>query len=320
MFADAIRSPTRRRRLMDNDSKNVPAGFTTPVAVPSTPEQRKSWQESNRRWWQSQPMRYDFTDRIPHPEFSAEFYEEIDRRFFQDAHEYMPWRTVPFDPLIDFPGLRDKDVLEVGVGNGSHAALLARHAKSFTGIDLTDYAVNSTSKRLQLFGIPGTILQMDAEQMSFPDNSFDFIWSWGVIHHSADTERILAEMARITRPGGRIITMVYHRSVWNYYVIGGLIHGLARGRLLKYKSLHATVQHQIDGAIARYYTTAEWRALASRYFKVDSIRVCGSKLQLLQMPPGRLKDTARRLLPDAVARFFTNACGWGTFLVSELSK
>jgi SAM-dependent methyltransferase len=113
-------------------------------------------------------MRYDFTDQISMPEFSRGFYEEIDRRFFQDANDYMPWTNIPFDPLIDFEALRRQDVLEIGVGNGSHAALLASHAKSFTGIDLTDYAVKSTSERLKCFRLSGRILQMDAEQMSSP--------------------------------------------------------------------------------------------------------------------------------------------------------
>src|SRR5206468_2314200 len=129
------------------------------------------------------------------------------------------------DPLIDFDQLQNKDVLEIGVGNGSHAALLARHSGSFTGIDLTDYAVESTSKRLKCFGLAGIVRQMDAEQMPFADRSFDFVWSWGVIHHSSDTRKILSEIARVLRPGGRAVTMVYHRNWWNYYLFGGLING-----------------------------------------------------------------------------------------------
>ena len=59
-----------------------------------------------------------------------------------------------------------------------------------------------TSRRLKLFNIPGKVLQMDAEDMNFADYSFDFIWSWGVIHHSADTRRVLQEMHRVLRRGG----------------------------------------------------------------------------------------------------------------------
>ena len=85
-------------------------------------------------------MRYDWTARLEAQEFSSEAYDEIDRRFFSVARQFMPWTREPFDALIPFDQLPQMDVLEIGVGSGSHAQLLARFAKSFTGIDLTEYA------------------------------------------------------------------------------------------------------------------------------------------------------------------------------------
>src|SRR5882762_6066605 len=304
---------------MDFSDKSVPKGFADPTALPAGPEQQKLWQDANRAWWQHHPMRYDWRDKIEHAEFSKEFYEEIDRRFFSQVYEYMPWNKIPFDPLIDFDQLQNKDVLEIGVGNGSHAALLARHSRSFTGIDLTDYAVESTSKRLKSFGLAGTVLQMDAEHMDFADHTFDFVWSWGVIHHSSDTRKILSEIARILRPGGRAVTMVYHRTFWNYYLFGGFIHGVLRGRIFKAKSLHELVQSHTDGAIARYYSKAEWRDLVSEFFAVDAILIFGAKVELLPLPAGSLKTGVGAILPSRLSRFFTNTCGLGGFLVSSLS-
>jgi len=93
----------------------------------------------------------------------------------------------------------------VGVGCGSHAQLLAPpRAGSYTGIDLTDYAVECTRRRFWAIGLDGRIQQMDAENMEFPDASFDFVWSWGVIHHSSDTRKALAEITRVLRPGGAV--------------------------------------------------------------------------------------------------------------------
>lgn len=304
---------------MERSDKDVPGDFVGPTSVPVDPERHRAWQELNRSWWQDHPMRYDWKEGIGYPEFSREFYEEIDRRFFSNVREFMPWQNVPFDTLIDFEDLCNKDVLEVGVGNGSHAALLARHARSFTGIDLTNYAVRSTTARLKSFGLPGVVNQMDAEQMLFADRSFDFVWTWGVIHHSSDTRKALKEIARVLRPGGKAVTMVYHRSAWNYYLVGGLIHGILRGRLFKTGSLHKTVQLQTDGAIARYYSAPEWRALAEEFFRVDSVRVFGSKAELLPLPGGRMKQFLARMIPASLGRFFTNTCGLGSFLVSTLS-
>lgn len=304
---------------MWSSDKNAPSGFSNPTALPRDSEEHELWQESNRSWWQQHPMRYDWKESVGFSEFTKEFYEEIDRRFFSNVRQFMPWKKVPFDPLIDFDGLKNKDVLEIGVGNGSHAALLAAHAKSFTGIDLTEYAVRSTLERLRCFGLKGSVLQMDAEQMSFPDACFDFVWSWGVIHHSADTAKTLSEIARVLRPGGRAVTMVYHRNVWNYYLFGGLVNGLLRGRLFKTNSLHRTVQSQTDGAIARYYSVAEWRDLVSEFLRVDAVQIYGSKAELFPLPGGRLKRALTAVIPDRLTRFFTNRCGFGSFLVSSLS-
>ena len=114
-------------------------------------------------------MRYDWGEAVEHPVGSREFYEEVDRRFFQNAREFMPWTRRPFDALIDFGRLATEDVLEIGVGAGSHARLLAESARSFTGIDLTETAVATTRQRFTMMGLPAErIVRMDAESLQFP--------------------------------------------------------------------------------------------------------------------------------------------------------
>lgn len=294
-------------------------GFNNPTALPENAEQARQWQKSNQAWWENNPMRYDWMDKLGVQEFTEEFYREIDRRFFEDSVVYMPPREIPFDHLIDFASLRTKDVLEIGVGCGSHAGLLAQHARSYTGIDLTNYAVRCTSERMRCFGFDAAIGQMDAEHMAFADDSFDFIWSWGVIHHSSDTRQILSEMHRVLRPGGHIITMVYFRNNWNWYVLGGL-RGVFQGGFPRAKSLHTVTQRWTDGALARYYTIPEWKTLTSEFFQVEEIQVFGSKSEIVFLPAGRLKAAMLELTPDSLSRFLTNRCKMGLFLVSTLKK
>jgi SAM-dependent methyltransferase len=307
--------------------QTIPPGFNTPTALPQTHAQSEAWQQANRAWWESHPMRYDFSAKVQAKEFTEEFYREIDARFFSDVRTFMPWKNIPFDPLIDFQSLGNKDVLEIGVGNGSQAQLISPFTRSYTGIDLTDYAVTSTTKRLQFLRNndegkrpPPAILRMDAEKMDFADASFDFIWSWGVIHHSSNTRGILEEMHRVLRPGGYAVTMVYHRSFWNYYIFAGLFGGVLRGKFPQHGLVHNARQQLIDGAIARYYTRPEWQTIVSDLFTVEDIRIYGSKSELLPMPSGKLKDRLRRALPDSCGRFLTNHCKLGMFLVSELKK
>lgn len=300
--------------------KTTPSGFATPEQLPPDEEQAKHWQQANRLFWESSPMRYDWKEGIGADPFTTEFFEEIDRRFFGHVREFMPWKAQPFDNLIDFDSLANTRVLEIGVGMGSHAQLLAKGAASYTGIDLTEYAVMATSRRLRLLGIRGEVMQMDAERMAFPDSAFDLVWTWGVIHHSSNTQRIVAEMHRVLRPGGRAIVMVYHRGWWNYYVVGGFVRGLLRGGLLRHGSLHRTVQAVTDGALARFYSAANFRRMAEGAFRLDSIAVKGGKADVFPMPAGRFKRSLMDLVPDATTRFLANSCRMGSYLIVHMTK
>ena len=300
------------------ESQN-PADFDSPEQLPRTASESQAWQEANRAFWESNPMRYDWKHSVGYEPYSKPFYEEIDRRFFANVHEYMPWKAVPFDNLIPFESLADKRVLEIGVGSGSHAQLIAARTKSYVGIDLTEYAVAATSRRLKLFGLPGDVLQMDAERLTFPDASFDFVWSWGVIHHSSNTRQIVREIHRVLKPGGTAVIMVYHRGWWTYYVSGVLI-GLARGHLLKTRSLHKTVQSATDGALARYYSATSWRELVGDLFHVDYVAINGSKAEVFPLPGGRVKTAIMNVVPDALTRLMTGRMRMGSFLISGLTK
>jgi len=162
---------------------------------------------------------------------------------------------------------------------------------------------------------------MDAEKLEFEDNSFDFVWSWGVIHHSSNTRDVLKEIHRVLRPGGRATTMVYHRNFWNYYIYAGFFGGIVKRHLFRSGgSLHSVRQTEIDGALARFYTVREWKDLVSEFFTVEDTRIFGSKSELVPLPGGKLKTGVLNAIPDSVGRLFTNTCRMGTFLVSTLKK
>jgi ubiquinone/menaquinone biosynthesis C-methylase UbiE len=306
--------------MTDRFTQYEPKNFSSPEQLPVCEEEAKRWQDANRSFWEKNPMRYDWKQVLEVELFSRRFYEEIDNRFFSKIWEFMPWRKLPFDNLIDFDALKGRKVLEIGVGMGSHAQLLTTHAASYTGIDITEYATKATSERFRRFGLRGDLLQMDAEQMSFPDETFDLIWSWGVVHHSSNTQKILTEIHRVLKPGGEAVIMVYHRGWWNYYIMGGLIHGLLRGGVFKNGSLHKTIQSVTDGALARYYSAENWRQIVDGLFVVSYIVIMGSKPEVLPIPGGRVKQALMSVIPNILTRFMTNSCRMGSFLVSRLVK
>ena len=298
---------------------NKATEFLGPTQLPRDEAQRRTWQSINKMWWETTPMRYDWRESLAAPVGTKAYFEEIDSRFLTSVYKYMPWNNVAFEALIPFRELRDKDVLEIGTGLGTHAQLLSPYCKSFTGIDLTEAASALTAQRLQLFGLPGRVSQMDAENMQFTTNSFDHIWSWGVIHHSADTRRILTEMKRVLRLGGKATVMVYHRSWWAYYA-STMLRGVFLGQLKRHGNLHRVAQGATDGAIARYYTASEWREISRGLFDIVSIRIFGQKAEILPCPPGISKSLLERLIPDAIGRLITNRLRLGSFLVAEMRR
>jgi hypothetical protein len=113
--------------------------------------------------------------------------------------------------------------------------------------------------------------------------------------------------------------MVYHRSWWYFYV-GGFLRWLFQASFRRQKSLHRVTQNSTDGAIARFYSGAEWRQFAEQFFRVEPIRIYGLKVEILPLPHGRMKSALEALIPDAIARLLTNRLRMGSFLVATMRR
>lgn len=265
-------------------------------------------------------MTYDWRGTSPHGEATREWFEEIDRRLFDPVTSFFAQgrNEKPFSRLIPYSNLKGKEVLEVGCGSGAHARLIAECGARLTAIDLTARAVELTKRRLSLYGLVANVRTMDAERMGFETGSFDFIWSWGVIHHSAKTERAVAEFARVLRPGGEARVMVYHRHSINVFLV--LLRGGLNGRLWK-EGVAGTLNRYSDGLIARYMTAREARALFQRHFAEVETRIFGQKNELLPVPGtgalGRAKATIARCIPDGLARAVLARFGGFLFVIAR---
>jgi ubiquinone/menaquinone biosynthesis C-methylase UbiE len=135
-------------------------------------------------------------------------------------------------PTAYFRSLNGRDVLEVGCGSGFASQMFAEAGARVTAVDLTEWAVANTRRRLQAFGLAADVFEGDAESLPFEDASFDPVFSWGVIHHSTDMDAALRELVRVCRPGGRVVIMVYHRRSLFFQVYPGLQRFLPVARRL----------------------------------------------------------------------------------------
>jgi len=113
---------------------------------------------------------------------------------------------------------KGKSVLEVGSGVGLDSYEMARHGMRVSAVDLTDVAIETLKKRFQDLGMDGEFQTANAEALPFEDNSFDYVYSFGVLHRAADTGKCINEAWRVLRPGGTALIMLYHRHSLNELV------------------------------------------------------------------------------------------------------
>jgi len=127
-------------------------------------------------------------------------------------YQEQPWMHDTFR----FERFAGQDVLEIGVGLGTDHLQLARVGASLTGIDLTLRCVELTRRHLEQEGFEPHVHEMDAEQLAFDDDSFDAVYSFGVLHHTASAERAFREVRRVLRPGGVFVGGLYNRRSFVY--------------------------------------------------------------------------------------------------------
>ena len=211
------------------------------------------------------------------------------------------------------------DVLEIGVGLGADHQLFAQAGAHVSGIDLTERAVEHTRKRLALFGLQSDLRVADAEALPFAGESFDLVYSWGVLHHSPDTPRAIDEVWRVLRNGGHARIMIYHKHSLIGYMLW-LRYGLLAGR--PWRSLDDIYSGHLESPGTKAYTVDEARRLFGRFSasKISTILTHGDLLEsdAGQRHRGWLLSMAKRLWPRPLLR--VTLPGHGLFMLIEARK
>ena len=139
-----------------------------------------------------------------------------ERDFFEKYREHR-YRTEWHIPLlVPFAEAKGKKVLEIGTGNGADGVMFALNGAVYTGVDLTEAALGASRKHFDLLGLSGVFQKENAEHLSFPDESFDIVYSHGVLHHTPHPQTAIDEVYRVLKPGGRATVMLYHKHSFNY--------------------------------------------------------------------------------------------------------
>jgi len=157
------------------------------------------------------------------------FFDKVDETFYswnKPLHQSEGDSFLPFAKIFDYKAYAGKEVLEIGCGMGTMAMNWALRGAHISAVDLNTTSVHQTQNRFKIYDLTGTIIQADARTLPFPDKSFDYIYSWGVLHHSPYMEKSFMEIYRILKPGGKVGIMLYNRNSFLYWYMIRYIEGI----------------------------------------------------------------------------------------------
>ncbi len=147
------------------------------------------------------------------------------REFYEAALELRYKYHYHLPPLFDRLAAQypQGKLLEIGCSMGNDTYELARRGFAVTGIDLTEQAIELIQQRFALYDMTGDFRVADAEVLPFDDNTFDVVYSFGVLHHTPNTAGAVEEARRVLKPGGKAVVMLYNRYSLNWlahYITG----------------------------------------------------------------------------------------------------
>jgi len=168
--------------------------------------------ENVRDYWNNRPCNIRHSKKDVG---SREYFDEVEKRkYFVEPH-------IPL--FAEFENWEGKKVLEIGCGIGTDTMNFARAGATVTAVDLSDESLQLARKRAEIFGLQDriTFIQANAERLSefVPVETYDLIYSFGVIHHTPHPENVVREIRKYMGPQSTFRMMVYNRYSWKVFWI-----------------------------------------------------------------------------------------------------
>lgn len=256
-----------------------------------------------REQWESDPAgavyggEYEFG--------SLEFFEEVERHRYQ---EYAPWMR----EVMGFDEHAGERLLEVGCGMGTDLLQFARGGAVCTGVDLTPRSIDISRRRFSLYGMAGDFLISDGEALPFTDNSFEVVYSNGVLHHTPDTAAAVGEIHRVLKPGGQAKVMLYYRHSVNYWGEIMLHRGLLRGQLLRGQTPEQIMGRYVEYGddvepLVKVYSRSEARRLFKPFRRIE--------LEIDQLIRAELHALGP-LVPERLFKSLRKRFGWNLIVTA----
>jgi ubiquinone/menaquinone biosynthesis C-methylase UbiE len=261
-----------------------------------------------RQYWNSRPC------NIRHSR------AEIGTRRYFDEVEARKYFVEPHIPeFAQFERWRGKKVLEIGCGIGTDSINFARHGAELTVIDVSAESLALCRKRFEEFGLRARFYQGNAEQLAeiVPIEQYDLVYSFGVIHHTPNPERVIGHIKRYMGPGSELRMMMYSKWCWK---TAWIVLRYGKGRFWKAAQLVADNSEAQTGCPVTYtYSAADIRQRLLRDFTVTSVTKDHIFPYVIEK---YVKHEYQRVwyfryLPASVFRALERLAGWHMLIVAQ---
>ena len=211
--------------------------------------------KNNKIWWNNNPMTYlDWnlkkSDRLVSQKINF-------RKLNETYLKTNPYLIKKFKKIKNKNFLKNNITLDLGCGFGSSSVLLSNYSKKVYAIDISEKSVAGTKKNLKFFSKKKVVVKkLDAEKLDFKSNFFDYIYSWGVIHHSNKPHIIYQNIYKTLKKGGKLFFMVYNKYSIRYYFLG-LYYLFFKLKILRGYDLDTVQKFFTDGYYHKHYTSKE---------------------------------------------------------------
>lgn len=144
---------------------------------------------------------------------TKEYFLEVEHKKFKAEPHILEF--------TEFPKWKDKKVLEIGCGLATVGSNFAFVGSDYTGVELSEESLALAKKRFEVFGLDGKFYSGNAEELSsfVPVETYDLIYSFGVIHHSPYPEKIISEIKKYMNENSVLKIMLYAKDSWKNYMI-----------------------------------------------------------------------------------------------------
>ncbi len=190
---------------------------------------------------------------------TKEYYEQIQSVRYKKIYTYFPFHN-------EYDKHRNHKVLEIGYGQGTDLLQYAKNGAICYGIDLTESARKKAKRMFNVYGYKCDLSVGNAERMMFKDNTFDLVYSYGMLHHTPHPNLVLQEVKRILKDDGKVIFNIYSKG-FDYlckrikYVLSGEKEGFQN-------YINKNTEFRGNSPLTRMYSKKEVREMFSMFDKV----------------------------------------------------